>query len=111
MIYFQGRAWQMLGHELKALSCFRKLLTYGEKHLNDHCTIDYFAVSLPDLAIWDEDLGIRNKVHCYYMIALGCLGLGDTENATHYYRKVIRLNINHPGTQTHQVLRNMNLPR
>lgn len=102
-IYFQGLAWRELGDENKARSCFNKLIAHGEKHLFDDCKIDYFAVSLPELAIWDDDLNIRNKVHCNYVMSLGYLGLGEREKAKHYYGEVRKLNINHNGTQTHQI--------
>jgi len=78
-IFYQGLAWRALGDEEKARICFNNLITHGEKHLNDDCRIDYFAVSLPDLAIWDDDLNHRNQIHCNYVMKLGHLGLGDTE--------------------------------
>lgn len=102
-IYFQGLAWRELGDENKARSCFNKLIAHGEKHLFDDCKIDYFAVSLPELAIWDDDLNIRNKVHCNYVMSLGYLGLGEKEKAKYYYEEVKKLNINHNGSQTHQI--------
>ncbi|KAA6317404.1 hypothetical protein EZS27_032434, partial [termite gut metagenome] len=57
-IFYQGLAWRALGEEDRAKSCFNKLIAHGEKHLFDTCKIDYFAVSLPDLAIWEDDLDI-----------------------------------------------------
>lgn len=54
---------------------------HGEKHLFDHCRIDYFAVSLPDLAIWEDDLDKRNRIHCNYVMGLGCLGLREMGKA------------------------------
>ncbi len=74
-IFYQGLAWRALGDEASACNCFRKLVHYGEKHLDDHCRIDYFAVSLPDLAIWDDDLDARNRMHCLHVMELGHLGL------------------------------------
>ena len=76
-IYFQGLAWRALGNEEKAQERFKKLIAHGEKHINDNCKIEYFAVSLPDLAIWEEDLNKRNRIHCQNVMALGYLGLGD----------------------------------
>lgn len=93
-IFYQGLAWRALGDENKARSRFNKLIAHGEKHLFDDCKIDYFAVSLPDLAIWDDDLNIRNKIHCYYVMALGYSGLGEEDKAEAYYRKVKELDIN-----------------
>ena len=93
-IFYQGLAWKELGDENKACKCFNKLIAHGEKHLFDECKIDYFAVSLPDLAIWDDDLNTRNEIHCYYVMALGLSGLGEDEKAEAYYQKVKALDIN-----------------
>ncbi|MFT3739654.1 MAG: DUF5107 domain-containing protein [Breznakibacter sp.] len=100
-IYYQGLAWRALGHEDKARSRFNKLIAHGRKHLFDTCKIDYFAVSLPDLAIWDDDLNVRNRIHCYYVMGLGHLGLGEKKEATDFLSKLELLDINHQGGQIH----------
>jgi tetratricopeptide (TPR) repeat protein len=102
-IYFQGLAWRELGEENKARSRFNKLIKHGEKHLFDHCRIDYFAVSLPDLAIWDDDLNKRNRIHCCYVMGLGYSGLGDTEKAHNFLSEVMSLDINHQGAQVNMI--------
>ena len=78
-IYYQGLAWAALGDENKAHSRYNRLIAHGKKHLFDDCHIDYFAVSLPDLAIWEDDLNIRNQIHCHYVMGLGNLGLGNSK--------------------------------
>ncbi|MDR0836525.1 MAG: tetratricopeptide repeat protein, partial [Tannerella sp.] len=100
-IFYQGLAWRALGDEAKAINCFNKLVAHGEKHLPDNCKIDYFAVSLPDLAIWDDDLNKRNQIHCYYVMGLGYLGFGDSAKAKEYLNKVLTLDVNHQGAQIH----------
>ena len=50
--------------------------------------IDYFAVSLPDFLVFDDDLQLRNEVHCRYMMALGHLGLGQREEAAEQFQQV-----------------------
>ncbi|MGL4851064.1 MAG: DUF5107 domain-containing protein [Phocaeicola sp.] len=104
-IYFQGLAWQALGQMDQAKSRFNKLINHGEKHLFDHCEIDYFAVSLPDLDIWEDDLNVRNKIHCYYVMGLGYLGLEAFEKAKSYFTKVCTLDVNHLDSQV--FLRNL----
>lgn len=98
-IYYQGLAWAALGNMDKAHSRYNKLVGHGEKHLFDDCRIDYFAVSLPDLAIWEDDLNIRNQIHCYYVMGLGHLGLGHQDKAKEYLNKVRGLDINHIDSQ------------
>lgn len=100
-IFYQGLAWRALGDEDKARSRFNKLIDHGEKHLFDSCKIDYFAVSLPDLAIWEDDLNVRNQIHCYYVMGLGYLGMDNTEKAQEYLNKAQELDINHQGSQLH----------
>lgn len=103
-IFYQGLAWRALGDEAQARSRFNKLIKHGEKHLFDKCRIDYFAVSLPDLAIWEDDLDKRNRIHCEYVMGLGYLGLHDNEKATECLDEVRRLDINHQGAQIHRNL-------
>lgn len=74
-IYFAGLCYHELGNDAAARSLFYKLVNYGKQHYYDEIKMDYFAVSLPDLLVWDEDLNVRNRLHCEKMIALGNDGL------------------------------------
>ena len=103
-IFYQGLAWRALGEENKARSRFNKLIAHGEKHLFDTCKIDYFAVSLPDLAIWDDDLNVRNQIHCNYVLGLGHLGLGNKAKAQAFLTKVQEMDVNHQGSQVHLMM-------
>lgn len=77
LIAFQGLAHRALGREDKAKSRFYKLISYGEKHYYDQVKIDYFAVSLPDLQLFDEDLSEKNRLYCEKLIKLGKKYLGE----------------------------------
>lgn len=74
-IYYAALCYRALGQEDKARGLFYKLVNYGKQHVFDDVKMDYFAVSLPDLLVWDEDLNVRNKCHCHNMIELGTSGL------------------------------------
>ncbi len=100
-IFYQGLALLKLGNGDAARSMFNKLISYGEKHLFDEVKIDYFAVSLPDMLVWEEDLEVRNKIHCYYLMGLGHLGHKDVKKATGFLGKAYTLNNNHQGVQRH----------
>ena len=95
MILFQGLAFKALGDTSSANTRFYKLLDYGEHHVNDKFVMDYFAVSMPDMSVFDADMDMRNKVHCYYLMGLGNMGLGRTEEAKKWFEKVLLLDKNH----------------
>ena len=104
MILYQGLANRALGREERASSRFYKLISYGEKHYYDQVKIDYFAVSLPDLQLFDEDLSLRNRAHCEYLIALGSFGLGDGAQAAKRYDAVLVIDQSHQGAILHKQL-------
>ncbi len=103
-IFYAALCYRRLGMEDKARSLFYKLINYGEKHLFDEVKMDYFAVSLPDLQIWDGDLNEKNRIHCFFMLALGYIGLSDTKRAQHYMGEVEKLDVNHQGVQALRTL-------
>ncbi len=97
-IFYQGLALRRLGRDGEANGRFYKLVNYGKQHIFEHQTMDYFAVSLPDLLIWDDSLDMKNRIHCLYMLALGYYGLGDMTHVERYLTEVEQLDINHYGT-------------
>ena len=66
--------------------------------------MDYFAVSLPDFLVFEEDLARRNQIHCHYMLALGYLGLNEKEQAASEFDQVLALNADHIGAHLHKSL-------
>ncbi len=101
MIFYQGLAWLKLANESEARRRFNKLINYGEQHLFDTPKIDYFAVSLPDFLVFEEDLNRRNEIHCRYMLGLGCLGLQEFDRAQTQFSHVLQLDPNHQGAIIH----------
>ncbi|QDV80227.1 DUF5107 domain-containing protein [Botrimarina mediterranea] len=101
MIYYQGLALRALGRENEATSRFEKLVAYGEEHLDDEPTIDFFAVSLPDFLVFDADLAAKNELHCRFMMALGWAGLNDDRSAGEAQDRILRLDRSHLGAMAH----------
>lgn len=95
MILYQGLALQKLGRPAEANARFYRLLDYGEQHVRDAFKMDYFAVSMPDITSFDEDMTVKNQAHCWYLMGLGRLGLGETEKAAEAFRKALALEPNH----------------
>lgn len=103
-IFYQGLAFLKLNQQSEADKRFEKLVAYAKKHLNDYVTIDYFAVSLPDLMIWEDDLNKRNKIHCLYMQGLGLLGLDKKAKAEDVFESVLSEEKSHSGVTIHLAL-------
>lgn len=100
-IFYQGLALLKLGREPEARKRFNNLISYGEQHLYDTFKMDYFAVSLPDLQIWEDDMTKKNCIHCNYLLGLGYLGLGEEEKAKRHFTAAWELDNNHQGVQGH----------
>ena len=98
-IFYQGLALYKLGRNDEAHGRFFKLINYGKQHIFEKQIMDYFAVSLPDLLIWEDSLDMKNLIHCKYMLALGYTGMGNTEKAQKYLAEVEALDNNHQGIQ------------
>lgn len=96
-IFYQALAWIKLGERKKATQIFERFIRFGEEHLNDAIRIDYFAVSLPDMLVFDIDLEQRNRLHCRYLMGLGYLGLGDLERGVEFLKQVLSQEPNHQG--------------
>ena len=103
-IFYAGLCYRQIGQEDKARSLFNKLINYGKQHIYDKVVMDYFAVSLPDLLIWEDSLDTKNLIHCKYMLALGYYGMGDKAKALRYLAEVEALDINHQGIQQFRTL-------
>lgn len=103
-IFYQGLALLKLGRKEEANNRFKNLTKHGEQHMNDDVNLDYFAISLPDLLIWEEDLNIRNKINCHYLIGLGKLGLGKLEEASAAFRRVMDSDLYHLPGFVHQIM-------
>lgn len=105
-IFYQGLALLKLNAPEQANIRFNSLISFGEKHLNETIKLDYFAVSLPDLLIWEDDLTFRNKIHCHYMLGLGYYGLGNITKAKEHLKEASKMDINHQGVQVHLAIIN-----
>ena len=95
MILYQGLAKEKLGEHKEANARFYRLVDFGEHHVRDSFKMDYFAVSMPDFMIFDEDMTKKNEAHCYYVMGLGKLGLGNCEAAAEDFRKVLSIDPAH----------------
>ena len=100
MTVYKALALRELGNESQAVLLLNDLLEFTSRQIHATPTIDYFATSLPNFLLFDDDLKKRNQIHCRYLAGLAKLGLGRTEEAVADLREVLALDINHLSAQT-----------
>jgi tetratricopeptide (TPR) repeat protein len=100
-ILYQAFAWQKLGKPHQAEEIFKRFIDFGTEHMDKEMRIDYFAVSLPDMLVFDVDINRRNYIFCNYLIGLGKLGLGQIEEGKSLLNKVLEMDVNHQGATVH----------
>lgn len=69
-VYYAALAFKKLGEVEKANSIKQAFINYHDKNINVRKPIDYFAVSLPDMLIWEQDLFEKNNAFCKEIKAL-----------------------------------------
>ena len=77
-IYYQGLAFHALGDTENARRSFHQLIIFGERHIFDRVGYDFFAVSMPELEVYQDDIQKRSDDYCRRLTALGRKGLAET---------------------------------
>ncbi len=78
-IYWLGLAKARLGLREEALDAMRALIDFGNEHLNDVVEYDFFAVSMPELEVYEDDIKKKNDEYCKHLVSLGVKGLGEVD--------------------------------
>jgi tetratricopeptide (TPR) repeat protein len=78
MTYWSGLALDRVGRSGEAKDLFHKLLHYAVDLESKTAKIDYFATSLPDLLLFEDDLGERRRTHARLLRASALIGLGKS---------------------------------
>ena len=99
MTYYQALAMQELGEEAASARKLEDLLAFAEKQMHSEVKIEYFATSLPNFLIFEDDLHRRNRVDCTFLKGLAYLGLGQTSEAEKAFGDVLALDANHLWAQ------------
>ncbi|WP_276009162.1 DUF5107 domain-containing protein [Aequitasia blattaphilus] len=100
-ILYQGLAYKELGDNKLSRKCFSSLKSFGQKHIFDEVHYDFFAVSLPDLNVYQEDLKENKVSYCEYLMALGEIGLGNQETARELLENILKRHPDYQGAVQH----------
>lgn len=105
-ILYQGLANEELGNAKAAKKCYHQLLAFGQKHIFDVVTYDYFAVSLPEIEVFPDNIKERNDIYCRYLMALGYIGLHETDKALALLGEVLAAKPDYQGAIRHLPMTN-----
>ena len=92
LTYYRGLSLNELGKQDAARDLFSKLKDHAEKNVGCPAHIDYFATSLPNLLVFEEDLQQRRDAENYLLLALAHHGLGNDDQAKESLEKVLAFN-------------------
>ena len=95
--YYQALALKKLGQGAAAADKLNELLKLATKQLNAEVVIDYFATSLPNFLLFEDELEKRNRIDCFFLIGLAQQGLGQQLEAEQAFRQALALDPNHLG--------------
>jgi tetratricopeptide (TPR) repeat protein len=90
--WLRGLSLRALGRETEATVFFRDLLTFASSRIGQPAKIDYFATSLPNLLVFDEDLQRRRDSEHRLLAALAHHGLGHFDESARLLSEVITFN-------------------
>ena len=103
-ILYQGFANEKLGNTNAARKCYHQLLSFGQKHLFDKVGYDYFAVSLPEIAVFPSNIQDRNDTYCHYLMGLAYIGLKEYEKAENELHKILKEQPGYQGAIQHLMM-------
>jgi tetratricopeptide (TPR) repeat protein len=106
--YFAAVAYQRLGRSDDAGDLLDQLERYAADVTAGPATVDYFATSLPDLLLFDDDLSTRRETAAAFLAAQVAAGRGDTAGAADRLRAVLARDPNHEAA--HDLLLDLGRP-
>jgi tetratricopeptide (TPR) repeat protein len=99
MAYYRALALRSLDRESEAVAVLEELLEFASRQLDAEVRIDYFATSLPNFLLFDDDLPKRNRTECLFLRGLANLGLRRVEESAADFREALTLDANHMWAQ------------
>lgn len=98
--YYRACAMQRLGWGAEAQLVLEEMRQYAIDQRDREPAIDYFATSLPNFLLFEDDLRKRNTVESLVLEAYAELGLGQAERAVQLFSQVAELDpANAPARQ------------
>ena len=97
--YFRAMSLERLDRRTEASNLLKEMRDFAQKEMEREVKIDYFATSLPNLLLFEDDLQKRNQVECLFLLALAEGGLRNRQHAVQLLNQVLSLDRNHIAAQ------------
>jgi tetratricopeptide (TPR) repeat protein len=95
MTYYQVLSYRALGRRTDAKRTLDSMRNFAERQMQAEVKIDYFATSLPNFLLFEDDLQKRNQIDCLFILALAELGEEKAERATALFKQILAMDGNH----------------
>lgn len=79
-LLFQTLAMYQLGEQERAVNKFKDMAAWVTSHESQQVEHDFFAVSLPQLNVFDKDIQTNHRTHCQFVDLLAKFGLAQIQN-------------------------------
>ena len=93
--WFQSRALKALGSHQAAHEILSSLAAFAQRQMETESQIDYFATSLPNLLLFDDDLSKRTRIEALLLSALANHGSGNKAKALSELEQIVSCDPNH----------------
>lgn len=93
--HFRALALAALGEREEAQTVLRELESFARQQSTTEPRLDYFATSLPNLLLFEDDLKKRNRIESTVLLALASHGMGHRDRAAELLESVVAEDPNH----------------
>jgi tetratricopeptide (TPR) repeat protein len=93
--YYRALALRSLGNHTAAEALLRHLHAFAGKAMHAEVKIDYFATSLPNFLLFEDDIEERNRIDCLLLRGLAGIGLGLPADGAADLRQVLAMDPYH----------------
>lgn len=89
--YYQALALRHLGRNHEAEVALHRLIEHARRIMETEPRIDYFATSLPNFLLFEDDLASRNIAESLLSMGFGELGLGSVAKAEILFQRILEI--------------------
>jgi tetratricopeptide (TPR) repeat protein len=93
--YYRALSYQALDRADEAKQTLEAMRRFAERQMSAEVKIEYFATSLPNFLLFEDDLQRRNQVDSMFLLALAELGSGNAATASDLLKELLSIDDNH----------------